>query len=49
LLASPIAGLASGRLSTVIFFCALAFSALINAAVISLIVDAVRRRRLSRA
>jgi hypothetical protein len=49
LLASPIAGLASGRLSTVIFFCALALSALINAAMISLIVDAVRRRRLSRA
>jgi hypothetical protein len=45
LLASPVAALASGRLSNVIFFCALAVSALINAAV----VQAVRRRRLSRA
>jgi hypothetical protein len=33
----------------VIFFCALAVSALINAAVISLVVHAVRRRHLSRA
>jgi hypothetical protein len=30
LLASPVTSLASGRLSTVIFFCALAVSALIN-------------------
>jgi hypothetical protein len=37
LLASPVAGLASGRLSTVIFFGALVVSALINAAVISLV------------
>jgi hypothetical protein len=36
LLASPVAGLASGRLSTVIFFGALVVSALINAAVISI-------------
>jgi hypothetical protein len=43
LLASPVAGLASGWLSTVIFFGMLVVSALINAAVISLIVYAVRR------
>jgi hypothetical protein len=49
LLASPVAALASGRLSNVIFFCALAVSALINAAVISLVVHAVRRRGLGRA
>jgi hypothetical protein len=49
LLASPVAALASGRLSNVIFFCALALSALINAAVISLVVQAVRRRGRSRA
>ncbi len=49
LLASPVAALASDRLSNVIFFCALAVSALINAAVISLALHAVRRRRLSRA
>jgi hypothetical protein len=49
LLASPVAGLASGRLSTVIFFCVLAISALINAAVISLVVHAVRRLIRSRA
>jgi Flp pilus assembly protein protease CpaA len=45
LLASPVAGLASGGLSTVIFFGMLAVSALINAALISLVVHAVRRRR----
>ena len=49
LLASPVAGLASGRLSTVIFFGALVVSALINAAVISLVVQAVRRRGRRRA
>ena len=49
LLASPVADLASGRLSTVIFFGALVVSALINAAVISLVVQAVRRRGRSRA
>jgi hypothetical protein len=43
LLASPVAGLVSGQLSTLIFFCALAISALINAAVISLLVHAVSR------
>ena len=48
LLASPLAALASGWLSTVIFFGTLAVSALINAAVISLVVYAVRRRGLSR-
>lgn len=48
LLASPVAGLASGWLSTVIFFGMLAISALINAALISLVVYAVRRRRPSR-
>jgi hypothetical protein len=49
LLASPVSGLVSGRLSTVIFFCALAISALINAAVISLLVHAVRHLLRSRA
>src|SRR5215211_4124967 len=49
LLASPVSGLVSGRLSTVIFFCALAISALINAAVISLLVHAVSRLLRSRA
>jgi len=49
LLASPVAGLVSGRLSTVIFFCALAISALINAAVISFLVHAVSRLLRSRA
>jgi hypothetical protein len=48
LLASPVAGLASGRLSTVIFFGTLVVSALINAAVISLVVHAVRRLIRSR-
>jgi hypothetical protein len=49
LLASRVSGLISGRLSTVIFFCALAISALINAAVISLLVHAVRHLLRSRA
>ena len=49
LLASPVAGLASGRLSTVIFFCARAISALINTTVISLVVHTVRRLIRSRA
>jgi hypothetical protein len=49
LLASPVAGLASGRLSTVIFFSVLAISALINAAAISLVGYAVRRLIRSRA
>ena len=49
LLASPVAALASGRLSTVIFFGALVVSAPINAAVISLVLQAVRRRGRSRA
>jgi hypothetical protein len=43
LLTSPVAGLVSDQLSTLIFFCALAISALINAAVISLLVHAVSR------
>ena len=47
LLAAPVAALASGRLSNVISFCALAVSVLINAAVISLVVHAVRRRGLA--
>jgi hypothetical protein len=49
LLASPVAGLVSGRLSTVIFFCAPAISALINAAVIGLLVHAASRLLRSRA
>lgn len=49
LLASPVAGLASGRLSTVILFGVLVVSTLINAAVISLVVHAVRRLIRSRA
>jgi hypothetical protein len=49
LLASPVAALAPDRLSNVIFFGVLTVSALINTAVISLIVHAVRRLRLSRA
>jgi hypothetical protein len=49
LLASPVAALASRRLSTVIFFSALAVSALINATVISLVVHAARRLIRSRA
>jgi hypothetical protein len=48
LLASPLAALATGWLSTVIFFGMLVVSALINAAVISLVVQAVRRGRRSR-
>jgi hypothetical protein len=48
LLASPVADLASGRLSNVIFFGVLVVSALINAVVISLVVHAVRRRGRSK-
>ncbi|MCE3277653.1 MAG: hypothetical protein K0R13_3508 [Propionibacteriaceae bacterium] len=49
LLASPVSGLVTGQLSTVTFFCALAISALINAAMISLLVHAVSRLFRSRA